>query len=290
LIVIPALAQDDQPPPTNPGRRATPAAPLPEPKPINLDFRGGTATEYINALRKATTDVNIVVMSDLSSIQVPPVTLKNVNPASAIDILRSIPQDQPGRHVEINFKEDRPKSPEQLPVFTVSANIIANSVQGRRIGEQTTVASISDLLEGKLKAADLLTAVQTALEMLKNEAQPAQIRFHEETGLLIARGSDEQIAAITMVLRQIREKVERDRNRDQERQQQQNASTRAAQLEQELAKTKADLDAALRDVTEWRNRSMATEKQVDGLRDMLERLQSSSARSKALTQESPKPQ
>lgn len=304
LIVVPALAQDDQATQANQPRRETPPAPLPEPKPINLEFPGGTATEYINAVRKAATDVNIVTMADLSSIQVPPVSLKNVNPASAIEILQSIPQEQPGRHIEIHFREDRPKSREQLPVFTVTANIIANSVQGRRAGEQTTVASISDLLEGKLKAADLLTAVQTALEMLKNEAQPAQIRFHEETGLLIARGSDDQISAITMVLQQVRERAGRDRVRDDARDQLQKAMNRAAQLELELGKTTALLETSTRDHAASKNfnadlnnelEKARTElktayKQIDDCHVLVLQLQSEAAKPKVRTQEPPKPQ
>jgi hypothetical protein len=210
---------------------------------IDLSFPGGTAAEYVAALRKTSAPVNVVVLNDISPVRVPPMTLKRVEIAAAVSLLDGMPDvvDAPTIYLEVN----QPAAAEgaSTDVFTIQAR--ARSMRRAARGEaQTMVVSVRDLLEEHVKVDDLLTAVETALEQLRSEYQPADVKFHEATGLLICRGQPGQTNAIEQVIAQLQDDMVRSLNRQRADRDLEGMAARLAELEQELAATREALQSA----------------------------------------------
>ena len=72
--------------------QSPPANPL-----IDVRFPGGTATKYIEAIRKAAGDINVLVAPEAVKIQMPPVTLSKVSVAAALNLLDGKEQRTPTR-------------------------------------------------------------------------------------------------------------------------------------------------------------------------------------------------
>lgn len=198
----------------------------PDPGLIKLEFPGGTAQQYIDAVRAASDDANIVVMGDLAAITMPAVKLRNVDTWAAVRILNELPQQQKNLLilVEAGITSDEP---DQARVYTVRAQVTRGSLDWK---VESTVISVADVLHGEITADDLLTAVEIALEVVGKVDEPAEIKFHKETGLLIARGTGDQIAAIHEVVEQLRMQM-----RDPSESQREQASLNEARTEiQEL--------------------------------------------------------
>ncbi|MEE8459058.1 MAG: hypothetical protein V3S08_04255 [Phycisphaerales bacterium] len=64
---------------------------------IDVRFPGGTATKYIEAIRKAAGDINVLIAQDVVKIQIPPVTLSKVSVAAALILLDGKEQRTPTR-------------------------------------------------------------------------------------------------------------------------------------------------------------------------------------------------
>ncbi|MCI0353370.1 MAG: hypothetical protein L0Y44_10850 [Phycisphaerales bacterium] len=249
-LMIPALAQDKAPSPP-PGRQDRPAPNQIDL--INLDFPGGTVPQYIQAIRKASDDVNIVVLVDFSNVSMPPVQLRDVDPWSALLVLDSIPSYQGGRTVKIDVSNSFQQRADfvagnERPVFTV--NGVVTSGGSRNDPTESAVLEISELLGGEVKDADVLTAVQTALELLPDDLEPAKIKFHEATGLLIVHGHPEQVRSVKNVISQLQERMSRQQHRLTERRQVEQAASTAGE-------TNAKLQDALTRVFELETRNGA---------------------------------
>lgn len=214
---------------------------------MTLDFPGGTAAEYIASLRRANPNANIVVLGELARVRMAPVQLKNVDVLSALSVLDQIPQSQGS--FEAKIEVHNVASSQDVPdVYTVTAHI---HERGPSPGQmQTSVISMADVLGESLKAADALTAIQTALELIGAESEPAQIKFHEETGLLIARGTPEQIETIRQVNSQLRERAGTLEMRAQNAQ----AAQQQSQYSALSAAARRDAEAAQNETVQWRTK------------------------------------
>lgn len=166
-------------------------------QPIDLNFRGGSAAEYLQALRDAADYLNVVVMPDVAQVRMQPVELKRVDPTAAVRLLDGLRQERPEGTLVLNVDTIGGEL-FRSTVYTVSAVPLQ---QGRR---RTTTASavwtLTQILEGGTTAEDVLTAVETALEMFDEEFEQAGLRFHEETGLLMAYARPEQVEAANDVI------------------------------------------------------------------------------------------
>ncbi len=169
---------------------------------ITLTFPGGTLEEYVQAVRKAASGANIMVATgEAGKVHVPPVELESVTVRAAVHLLvgRYDLDDRMAIYVEVEDVRSAGK-----PVFRVSAN-----KHGGRTQAEVKVWSVLDLIGDelagdKMSAKEVLTAVETAVELLIEHNQPAQVRFHESTGLLIARGTSSQLHAIGQVVSELR--------------------------------------------------------------------------------------
>lgn len=187
--------QSPQPSPRQPGVRQRSG--LPEQKLFSVEFPGGTVADYIEAVRKAAGDVNVVILGNVRDIPMQPVRLAGVDAQSALQVLNETPRVQKGRGVEVRVSHEPPNSADELPLFTVHSSL---DVQESPRVQKSMVFSVAEILNQDVKAEDLLTAVQTALELLGDDYEPAQIKFHEATGLIIARGHPNQMQDVYEVL------------------------------------------------------------------------------------------
>lgn len=167
---------------------------------ISLSFSGGTVQQYVDAIRKQSGEVNVLLDEESRAILMPGVTLTSVNIPSAIELLDDRTSEADGRLVKLNVRTIHPSDPLGLPIYYVRAETGRTAQRSN-----STVISVKDLLDAGYKADDVMTAVATTIELLSDKSAKAEIRFHEQTGLLIARGAPDQIGAIHQVIDQLRE-------------------------------------------------------------------------------------
>jgi hypothetical protein len=73
-----------------------------EPRPFDIDFPGGTVRDYVAALRAASAGANINVQPEAQELVLPPIRLRGVNAATALEGLRVISaKDASGKQVSI---------------------------------------------------------------------------------------------------------------------------------------------------------------------------------------------
>ncbi len=218
-----AAGQPGEQPPPQRQRPEKPALPV-----IDLSFPGGTVLDYVAAVRKANPEANIVTDPEAALIPMPAVALRRVTVPAALAVLRNRSVNDGRTVVELSVEEVPVFSPEERPTYQVQAR---TSGAGRAPppNRSTKVWTVSSLLVGDLTSRKLLSAVETAVEVVGSDPRP-DVRFHEDTGLVIARGSPDQIAAIAEVIDQLTESLK----------ERQDAKARAA--DRECAKKIADLE------------------------------------------------
>lgn len=184
----------------------------------DLDFGGGSLEAFVRALRKAAGDspVNIVYGPEAAGIPVPPIDLQHVD---AFMALRSVSQASSSlvtrdpQLVPFIWNVDR-ISGDGTPVYTIQVHELS---RGRASGPgsvpaaqlHTAVHSITELTTGSgaMSADDVLSAIQAALA-IEGADDETKIRFHEETGLIFARVTDDQGGVIEQTLVNLRRSVE----------------------------------------------------------------------------------
>lgn len=243
-------------------------------KPLTLDFPGGNGAEYVAMLRKAAPDGNIVVLGDIDQIRIPAVRLHSVDLFSALKVLDSLPETQDGRNVDVKIQTIQQRS-NQEPVFAVTAQVYRMPQQPRPTMPQTTVISMADLLGENLKPADALMAIDTALGLIRSEppVEPAQIKFHEQTGLLIARGTPEQVASIQEVIGQLRERAGTLETRLQRATAERQAQERAHQDSNLVTALRQTNDETTRALTQERTKAEILQKAMDDMQHRLATLE-----------------
>ena len=178
--------------------QSQPANPL-----IDVRFPGGTATKYIEAIRNAAGDINVLIAQDVVKIQMPPVTLSKVSVAAALNLLDGKELRTPNQIVRVKVHTMPRHSPNERETFQVRVDV-------RRDRERVPGAyvwSVSSLLDHDISSQALLSAVEMALDVIGSDTQ-LDVRFHEDTGLLIAMGDLGQMETIDGVLDQLQTGVD----------------------------------------------------------------------------------
>jgi len=199
-----AAAQNAEPAPP----KSTPAAQ----QTINLQFPGGTLDEYIKAVQTAAGKINLIVEApEARDIRVPSVKLESVTVRAALDLVKGLPKLADGTNVQVTLEEFGGVQGDDriIPVLRLRTSPFSNF---QFIPPpEVRVWNIGDLLADKKKPEGVLTAVETAVGLLDSAQRAAQIRYHEDTTLLVASGQPQQLAAIDRVVDGIREGVMRER-------------------------------------------------------------------------------
>lgn len=168
---------------------------------ISLEFSGGSAMDYVATIRQAAGETNIVVAPEADQIRMPPVKLAQVTVAAALDLLDGRNFRRPDRTVELAVRN--------MPMYdTAERRIyqIVAEVMGFHESSHAQIWTVSNLLTNGIPSEAVLGAVEMALEVVGSSTE-LDIRFHEDTGLLIARGDQEQLEVINEVLDRLNESV-----------------------------------------------------------------------------------
>ncbi len=184
----PAIAQQGRQQDENPPAR------------FDVDFPGGTLSDYVDAVRKASPDgvANIVVMPEAKGLGVPPIKLVAVTVEAAIQILQGSYTTADDRRAEVSVKI-YPIGDSSDLVMKVVAKVESKLFF-------SSVWSVEEALAHGQTAEELLEAVEAARSLFSKKAE---ISYHPPTGLLIVRGTREQTDLIHDVLEQLIRGAER---------------------------------------------------------------------------------
>ncbi len=185
-------AGQDLPPSGQPGREAA-VQPL-----IDLKFSGGSAADYARVVQQAAPHVNILVAPEAADVLMPAVELKSVAVGTALELLDGLT----GAHsrigaIKLDVHHIR-SAPQDQGIYQIAARIMGGRAPAP--SRKSGVVSIADIVGEHLGAEDVLSAVAAALDMLPDSVQPPVLRYHQETRLLIARGTGEQLEVINDVI------------------------------------------------------------------------------------------
>ena len=181
-------------------KSASPSPGEHEAKLVTMKFTGGNAVDYVQALKKAAGDINVIIAVEAKDVLMPPVELTDASVEAALEVLNGKTSQVNDRFIKLELHANHGGNPAEQIVYAVDAK-----VQGRPVDERIMqrVWSVKNILDGGAKANDLLTAIQTSLDLNTEAGKPAQLKFHEATGLIIARASPNQIDAIQQVIEQM---------------------------------------------------------------------------------------
>lgn len=198
-----------------------PAAREPERK-FNLDFPGGTPQQLVEAIEKATGEpLNAIIHEQDKDVVLPALKMRQVTVA---DLFTAMEQASRRTETQItgtyfsNFSGGTPHS--QYTTMETSAGfrkvgtvwIFTNK---RAVPPPDTVLvktrfyQLDPYLAGHT-IEDITTAIQTAWKMMaenkmsRNRNSATELKFHKETGLLIAVGDAAQVQVIDDVLNALR--------------------------------------------------------------------------------------
>lgn len=167
------------------------------PKLFNLRFQGGTVADYVAAVAKAAGGANVFVAPEAAQVPMPAIELQNVAVANAIGVLHGRTHVDDRRMIQLAFNEGARSATGEQPIFSITAKVSGTRAMS---SNQNRIWSIASLQTHEVTADDMLTAVQAALDLIGKDEAPAQLRLHDSTGLLIARGTPEQLDTIGEVL------------------------------------------------------------------------------------------
>lgn len=165
---------------------------------ISVDFGGGTVAQYIIALERVAGPINIIVPVDAADIPLPAIGLNNATVSAAVELLNTRVQGD-GYSFILQVEQIRRYDAREQPTYRMQ---LARHGGERRPQEETQVWSAAQLLATHFTSADVLAAIEAALDV-SNLSTKAEIRFHEATGLIIVRGVEAQLSIIDDVLDQL---------------------------------------------------------------------------------------
>jgi hypothetical protein len=242
LAVLPILAlspvltfAQSQPRPPVPGGGiavngvAQPPAAKPDEKPFTLNFKGGPVEEFVKAVETASGEpFNVIIPNSAQDLVIPPVRVREVTLSPLLGALSASSREQ--KPVIVNQSSQGGRSPGMLG---------SSSIQYQNTGFafsptpgsggsgvwQLTVEKVQQLpelpaslaprpiahfyqlkphLEAGLKIEDITTVAETAWKMMKLDAKDIpNMKVHEETGLLIAVGTESALSVIDSVLKEL---------------------------------------------------------------------------------------
>lgn len=171
---------------------------------VSLSFPGGTMGDFVAAIRRTVAKVNIVLSEPAARVTLPPLELLEAGLAQTLEVACQVAEGP----YEVRMKEFRgegewiytitaPKAPQVRPESVTPASPPRTMMR---------VLSLAGLVNGRsaMRVESVLSAIELACEPLAGTT-PVRLRFHEDSGLLIAVGSDEQIAQVQEVLQTLRQ-------------------------------------------------------------------------------------
>jgi hypothetical protein len=212
-------------------RSATDGTPV-----LNISFPGGSVAQFVDLLRKGAVDAgkqaNVLLKEGAGQVVLPPMNLSSVALSDALRVLHQYEYTDSSGPSRLEL--DSTRSGGGAPIFVLSTQSL---VKGTTREFMVHVWNVSNLLKSEIKAEDILTAVEAALELAAEDGKQASIKFHEATGLIMARGDGGQISTIEQVVSELGQTAmqhEQDLAMRRELERAAQAKTQATMLEKEV--------------------------------------------------------
>ncbi len=157
---------------------------------FDLDFPGGTAAAFVAAVRKALPSANVAVDAAAERFTIPPAQFRAVTLQGALDLLNSRTLSDDAGWAKMSVKRL-----DGNVGFHVDVEEASQEARHR-------VWSLANVLGDDIRPEDALSAVQAAMSLFR---KPAELKYHPETNLLIARGTEAQLDLINTTLDQAAE-------------------------------------------------------------------------------------
>ena len=207
---------------------------------IDLEFGGGTVLDYLSAVKEAAGDSNLLIDLRTQHFGMGPVRLQSTALEAAVELVDGMTSEGDGvvRGIVVQTVGSAPRDAGYGPGRAPSAGrpIYRVEVVEKSGGSNTEsrVWSLHDLIHRKIEPDAILTAIEAALELHEEFGEP-RLKFHDETGLLIARAHPAQIQAIAGVIEQLVESRVGDENEQQLRARERELLERLDRSERERA-------------------------------------------------------
>lgn len=205
---------------------------------FDLDFPGGTLQEYVDAIRKKVGNANIIVMPEAMNIPMPAIHLSSVEVGGALASLDDLKLATGYQEIKthLSFHQGNQNLGE-LDIYTINANIHTYNIM-------TRVFSVSDILHGKVSERDLLSTIESSLELVSENLPEAKVQFHPETGILIVRGYDAQVDVVNNLLDELHQSARQERSRKEKAAAMENQQ-KSRSLSNEMQQTISRLNATI---------------------------------------------
>lgn len=192
---------------------------LPKVAKFDLDFPGGTPQQLIDRISKAVgKQVNAIIPLESAEVQLPPLKMRDVTIPAVFDALMRASTKLEKFVTGTYFNSVGGPPNEQFATREIAYGFKLVQVNGsepvwyfydNRISEKDANPSVcrfyqlEDFLKDKYKVEDITTAIQTGWKLAGVKDTPT-LKFHPETGLLIAVGRLSHLKTIDSVLEQLR--------------------------------------------------------------------------------------
>ncbi len=199
----------------------------PAKKLVSVDFAGGTTQQYYDALQKALGQNVVVIMPGTDTVVMPPVKLTNVPFGEAVQVAKYVQGP-----VAVDVRSEG-------QTWVVMGQDVR---QGRTASLiQTHTWPIAEIIQEGTSAEALLSAVQAGLDLY---GAGAQVKYHDETKVLFARGTTDELELIKDTLRAAGESAWAQRRGEQDHGE--DIEARIERLEAVVAELKAALKTRAR--------------------------------------------
>jgi hypothetical protein len=158
---------------------------------FDLSFAGGTPQKLVSEMEKAYgSKLNVLIPPELADTRIAPMELRSVNVQNVFDSLDILSHDSMRWFRTGGAGGGKPSW------------VLARAPDTRK----TQAFYVGHLLK-KFNISDITTAVQTTWQLGGKDAR-TELKYHQETKLLIALGNPEQLSTAAEVLAQLRLAVE----------------------------------------------------------------------------------
>lgn len=212
-------------------------SPFRAPTTIDIDFRGGSIGDYLEAVKQAAAPmpVNVIISDDVARLKANPVELTGVSVETALYLLMQ---------GQVLTPEPLSVGPSagggsSAPVYIINARHIPESARRRpeppAPERSVRVYSIRDFVEPEpgvpgslvIDPETIISSIDAALS-LHGESDQRDVLFHPDAGILIVRAGDRELTVVTSLLQEIQ--LDMQRRRESARR----AAEEVAELEHEV--------------------------------------------------------